>query len=222
MHLHTAIVPPLDVLDEVVAAVQAACPPEQAPEAEPPATLPPGGARWLRRRPRTSKVPDPEAAPALLPQLDLVPLEEMSIPVAGFGKVTSGDHLRLAAALRRVADQTPRPTLRLAGATALEFEGDRHVWLRVAGGTDVLSSAMRELTTVVEQLGFYVDRRKFRPLLAVATVTSTATADYLQEVVDSLDKFSGRSWELDHVHLMRLTYGAGPEAQELDRFYLQG
>lgn len=227
MQLHTAIVPPRHVLEEVVTAVRAAGDAGLAPEApdeasvdEPAGSRTPGRTRWMRRRARAGEVADPVAAPPLPSMLDLVPADAMSIPVAGFGQVTAGDAGRLTAALRRVAAETPRPTLRLAGAAALEFEGDRNVWVRVTGDLDLLKSATYQLTSVVEQLGFYVDRRKFRPMLAVAAVTDTTTADYLQGVLDALDRFVGCAWELDHVQLMRLTYGVGAEARELDRLPL--
>lgn len=221
MHLHTAIVPPRHVLDEVEAAVQMACrqvttTADELTERQR-QTLP----RRTRRRARNAERADSASLPSLTPQLDLVPADVLSIPVAGFGNVTAGDSTRLTAALRMAAVEIARPTVCFAGGAALEFDGDRHVWVRIAGDVEALTDVARAMTHVVEQLGFYVDRRRFRPLLAVGTVNDTTTAPYLQGVIDALDTFSGLPWELDHVHLMRLSYGTGPPVQELDRLPLR-
>lgn len=211
MHLHTAIGPPRDVLDEVGAALQAAC--RHAEKvAGPTGRQLPALLRWTRPRPRHPELADP--------QLDLVPVDDLSIRIAGFGFVTAGDTIRLTAALKTAAAEIARPTVHFAGGAELELDGDRYVWVRIAGDLDALKDAARGIITVVEPLGFFVDRRMFRPLLAVATINDTTTAPYLRAVLDALDAFSGRDWELDHVQLMRLNYGTGPKAQELERLPL--
>lgn len=210
MHLHTAMVPPRDVLDEVGIALQAACRHAETVAGPTVRQLP----ALLRRtrRARQSELADP--------QLDLVPVDDLSIRIAGFGFVTAADAVRLTAALKAAAAEIAPATVHFAGGAELELDGDRYVGVRIAGDLDALKDAARGITTGVEPLGFFVDRRKFRPLLAVATTNDTTTASYLRAVLDSLDAFSGREWELDHVKLMRLNYGTGPKAQEVERLPL--
>lgn len=218
MHLHAAIHPPVHVLlpvAELVAAVGR--------------TQDPVDSRrfgFLPRRVR--QTPDPgrpsaesPAAPGGLEQLDRIPVDQMSLPVAGFGSVTTGDAVRLARALESAAADSSGATLRIAGGTALEFPEDRSVWARLEGDLDDLRATARGVTQVVEQLGFFVDRRKFRPWLRVATVTEATTAAHLEAVVAALQTFSGEPWTVDHVSLMKTTYERGVEAAvETDRFPL--
>lgn len=146
----------------------------------------------------------------------------MTIPLAGFGNVTSGDAVRLAGALRTAAAETPVFSVRLAGGTALEFPGDRCVWARLDGEVDQLRATARTVTQTVEQLGFYVDRRKFRPLLAVASVNEATTAPHLEAVVEALDAFRGETWTVDHIRLMRASYESSTGTEEVDRLLLLG
>ncbi|MDQ2756666.1 MAG: hypothetical protein M3Y71_08900 [Actinomycetota bacterium] len=169
---------------------------------------------WRRRRAQNANPAD--LAQSATRQLDLVPVDALSMPLAGFGYVTAGDSVRLAAALKSAAAEIARPTVHFAGGATLEFEGDRQVWVRLAGDVEALTDAAREISRAVEPLGFYVDRRKFRPLLAIGTVNDFTTAPYLQGLLDALDAFSGLPWELDHVDLIRPSYATGPETEELD------
>lgn len=218
MRLNAAIHPPVQVLvpvAELVAAVG---------RAQAPADSPKRG--FLHRRGgRTPYASQPRAesldVPVAPEQLDRVPVRQMSLPVAGFGNVTSGDAARLARALGSAAAESPVATLRIAGGTALEFPEDRSVWARLEGDLDGLRATARGVTQVVEQLGFFVDRRKFRPWLRVATVKQTTTASHLEAVVAALEAFAGEPWTLDHVSLMKTTYDRGVESEvETDRFPL--
>ena len=130
----------------------------------------------------------------------------MSLPIAGFGNVTSADAIRLADALQTAAAGTPGVTVRIAGGTALEFTDDRNVWARLAGDVDGLRSMAREVTQVVEQHGFFVDRRRFRPMMCVGSVTAATTGPFLETVVAALDEFSGESWVVDQVWLLKAFY----------------
>jgi 2'-5' RNA ligase len=145
----------------------------------------------------------------------------MSLPIAGFGNVTSADAIRLADALQTAAAGTPGVTVRLAGGTALEFSEDRNVWARLAGDVDGLRSMARGVTQVVEQHGFFVDRRRFRPMLCVGSVTAATTAPFLESVVAALDAFSGEPWVVDQIWLLKAFYGNdSTDFQVVDRFPL--
>ena len=131
----------------------------------------------------------------------------MSLPIAGFGNVTASDAIRLADALQTAAARTPGVTVRIAGGTALEFSEDRNVWACLEGDVDGLRSMARSVTQVVEQHGFFVDRRRFRPMLCVGTVAAATTVHLLETVVAALEDFSGEYWVVDQVWLLKAFYG---------------
>jgi 2'-5' RNA ligase len=193
MHLmlvHGAIVPPravLEALDEVVRSVPA--PVGRASEAAPQGRRLLGG---LGRR-RT----DPVETPDVPPMLEHVPIEDMRFPVTGFGNLTTNDARAVANAIAEAAAEWPAPTVRFAGGTALDFPGDWSVWAKLEGDVDELMEVGRGVPQAVERLGFFVDRRKFRPMLSVATVTTSTTGPFLQQVVDALEAFRGESWTVD-------------------------
>jgi RNA 2',3'-cyclic 3'-phosphodiesterase len=195
MRLFAAIVPPRPVLEEVVAVLDSVRPVTASPE---PAPRP-----LLRRLVGRGAPPPPPAEPLVDRELDRPPLEEMHIPLTSFGNVTLGDSIKLANALRAAVAGWPRAEVSFAGAAALEFKGDESVWARLTGDLDAVNLIGRGVPQVVQRLGFFVDRRVFRPWLSVGTITDETTAPYLESVVAALDAFRGRPWTLEHVHLMR-------------------
>ena len=127
----------------------------------------------------------------------------MYIPITGFGNVTLGDSVKLAKALRTEAASWRRPEVAFTGGAALEFKGDESVWAKLDGDIDDLKTIGRGVPHVVQRLGFFVDRRQFRPWLSVGTITDDTTAPYLESVVAALDGFRGRSWTVEAVSLMK-------------------
>lgn len=203
MLLHTVIVPPSHILEPVAEVVRAA-----ALAATPEELAPRRGflRRSARRANGTPGRSDEAATSTASDQLLFLPTTAMSLPIAGFGNVTSADAIRLADALQTAAAGTPGVTVRIAGGTALEFTDDRNVWARLAGDVDGLRSMAREVTQVVEQHGFFVDRRRFRPMMCVGSVTAATTGPFLETVVAALDAFSGESWVVDQVWLLKAFY----------------
>jgi len=199
MLLHTVIIPPSSVLDPVAEVVRSAGDSAVADDS-------PSRKGFLRRGGRQSTALAIESRTAS-DELQLVAPGAMSLPIAGFGNVTSADAVRLADALQTAAAGTPGAIVRIAGGTALEFTDDRNVWARIDGDLDALKSMARSVTQVVEQHGFFVDRRRFRPLLCVASVTGATTAPVLEAVVAALDDFSGEPWVVDQVWLLKAFYG---------------
>jgi 2'-5' RNA ligase len=198
MRLFAAIVPPRDILEDVSRTVRSATAtePEPAPR------------RLFGRRPRAREGAggDGGSAGTMLagsPELDTPSPAEMYLPITAFGNVTRGDSIKLANALRTEAAGWRPPTVSLAGGTALEFPGDESVWVKLDGDVDGLLAIGRGVPLVVQRLGFFVDRRVFRPWLPVATITEHTTAPYLERVVEALDHFHGTSWTVDSVFLMR-------------------
>lgn len=136
-------------------------------------------------------------------ELTVPDVGQMYLPLTGFGNVTLGDSVQLSKALRAEALTWGRPTLHFAGGTALEFRGDESVWAKLDGDVDALQVIGRGVPQVVQRLGFFVDRRQFRPWLSVGTITDTTTAPFLQSVVDALEAYRGRPWTVESISVMK-------------------
>ena len=196
MRLFAAIVPPRAVLEEVARAVPS---PSASTDSAPPR-------RGLFRRSagrgaHTSDRPVHVTAPN--DELDLPDVDKMYIPITSFGNVTLGDSLKLANAMRAEVATWRRPDVRFHGGAALEFPGDESVWAKLTGDIDDLMTIGRGVPLVVQRLGFFVDRRQFRPWLSVGTITDHTTAPYLETVVAALDALEGEQWTVDSVWLMQ-------------------
>jgi 2'-5' RNA ligase len=203
MRLFAVIVPPMAILKEVSEVVAHARPATAAPQHR----------RGLRTRfgGGGGKVSDDVAAQ----ELDLPEVAKMHLPLTQFGNVTLGDSVKLTAALRAEALKWSRPQLHLEGGTALEFPGDESVWAKLGGDVDGLKTIGRGVPQVVARLGFFVDRRQFRPWLSVATITDHTTAPVLEGVVQRLEAFRGASWTVDSISVMKGLPDEGPDAYEL-------
>src|SRR3954469_9197897 len=212
MRLFAAIVPPRAVLEEVLGVVQSVpgvpdVRPVQAQE-----TRRGLRARFAGRGHTTEPVEKGEKDGN--DELTIADLAQMYVPLTGFGNVTFGDSVQLSKALRNEALTWERPTVRLAGGRALEFRGDESVWAKITGDLDALGTIGRGVPQVVQRLGFFVDRRQFRPWISVGTITETTTAPFLQSVVDALEAFEGKTWTIDSVSLMKRLPEEGPLAFE--------
>jgi 2'-5' RNA ligase len=211
--VHGAFIPPRPVLEAVAAVVRSVPAPAPAVDDQP---SPPKGIRGrLGRHRGDDEDSSVAAAPAVL---DHVPVDLMRFPVTGFGNMTTSDAYRLTEAITAAAAEWAAPTVRFAGGTALDFPGDWSVWAKLEGDVSPLMEIARGVTQSVERLGFFVDRRVFRPMLSVATVTEATTGPYLQAIVDALDAFQGEEWTVDHVTLTKDVFVSGsPETQEFQR-----
>jgi 2'-5' RNA ligase len=201
MRLFAALVPPRAVLDEVRAVVTGVRPPsaEQPPK------------RGLRARfSGHGSAPEPVATN----ELKLPDLDTMYIPLTGFGNVTLGDSVSLIKALRAEALTWERPTVHLAGGTALEFTGDESVWAKIEGDVDALNAIGRGVPQIVQRLGFFVDRRAFRAWISVGTITNSTSAPYLENVVGALEAFKGQSWTIESISIMKRVPEEGKDAFE--------
>jgi 2'-5' RNA ligase len=136
-------------------------------------------------------------------ELDLVSTEEMYLPVTSFGNVSHSDAQQLVATLARAASSWPRPDLRFSGSAALEWPGDRNVWARLDGDVDGLLTVGRGVPPTVQRLGFLVDRRVFRPWMAVGSINDDTTAPFLEKVVERLGDFKGTMWTMSALTVMR-------------------
>lgn len=185
MLLHGAFVPPREALAELVDVVRSG---RREPVAEPP----PRRGLFQRRAPEVVAPPGP-------PVLVDVPVEQLRLPITSFGNLTTHDARRLVDALSEAAADRGRPAVAFCGGGALEFPGDRSVWARLDGDVRALTDLARVVTTTVERLGLFVDRRVFRPMLAVATVTESTTGPDLDHVVGALEHLHGTPWQVDEI-----------------------
>jgi RNA 2',3'-cyclic 3'-phosphodiesterase len=205
MLLYAVIVPPREVLVAVARVVRSV--------ERPSAPGPSAPRRGLRARLGGRGAPAVEPA-AAAHELELISAEQMNLPITGFGNVTTGDARRLTEVISTAATGWAPPTMCFTGGTALEKPGDRSVWVGLEGDVAALMTIAKGVTQSVEPLGFFVDRRKFRPSMAVGTVTEHTTTEYLQSVLDALDAFRGEPWTVEHVLLTRKSFDAGAAMPE--------
>ncbi len=137
------------------------------------------------------------------PELAAISVDDLRIPVTGFGNVSQRDAVQLVQVLGRAAAGWPAPELRFAGSAALEWPGDDSVWTRLDGDVDGALTIGRGVPPAVKRLGFLVDRRAFRPWMSVGTITDSTTAPYLEKLVTALDEFKGTMWTLPTLTIMR-------------------
>jgi RNA 2',3'-cyclic 3'-phosphodiesterase len=137
------------------------------------------------------------------PELSVTPIADMRMPVTHFGNVTLADSQQLLGTLRGAAAGWTRPALQFHGSAALEWEGDKCVWAKVDGDVEGLLTIGRGVPVVVQPQGFLVDRRKFRPWVAVGSITDATTLPYLERLTTALEEFKGASWTLETLTVFR-------------------
>jgi 2'-5' RNA ligase len=142
---------------------------------------------------------------AAVPANELTPTPEAEklTPIAHFGNLTRGDVRALIDTMaEQVATYAPLE-VSLGGGAALEWPGDVSAWVRFQGDVDQLRAVAREVTSAAQSRRIFVDRRMFRPLLAIGEITEETTEPALQRLLDRLDSYRGPSWTLDSVNIMR-------------------
>jgi 2'-5' RNA ligase len=202
MLVHGAILPPPSALEAVAEVVRSAA------AGQNPA---PVGGKGLLGRLARGRARDTDMGEAQDAMLDQVPVERLRLPITGFGNLTTHDANRVAEAISAAAVAWHAPTLRFAGGTALDFPGDWSVWAKLDGDVEALSVVARGIAECVQGLGFFVDRRQFRPMVSVATVTRATTGPSLERVVAALDAFQGEPWTA-HISLTKETFIEGRTA----------
>ncbi|WP_121255607.1 2'-5' RNA ligase family protein [Nocardioides ferulae] len=206
MHLHAALLPPEPLAAAIAAAVAEVPLPVPEPEPQPmPATGAPSrrGLFARSRGPRVETAVAPPAPAEPAPQLDLVPADQLHLPLSSFGNLTTSEVDRLCRAITELAEGLAGVEVRIAGAMALEFPGDRAVWVSFDGDVDGLRAVFGGINQGVERLGFFLDRRTFRPWVPVGTINDATTAPYLEDVVAAIEGLRGQVWQVDAVSVMK-------------------
>jgi 2'-5' RNA ligase len=161
------------------------------------------------------------AMPAPGSGLEPAAAEHLNLPIAALGNVTMGDAIRVAATLKAAAADWSAPTIRFAGATVHEFPRSQAVVLTMDGEVDELISIARAATQTLQRRGFHFDRRKFVPMLSVATIPDTANCTQVRACLDQLEGFRGQAWTVDHVSLAKRSFGTtSREASEFQPILL--
>jgi 2'-5' RNA ligase len=200
MFLHAALIPPPQLLEAISLAVQSAEPPAVAPP------QPPRPRRGTLQRLAGRPVQVAESPADPVPAFSLIPAGRLNLPIAGFGNVAMGDAIRVAESLQEDAEQWATPTVHFEGATVHESGARRSVALTLHGEVGELQSVARAVTQCVQRRGFRFDRRKFQPLLEVATIGEKATPSQVMSFLNALEGFHGEPWTIDHVSLLKRSF----------------
>ncbi|PKW27940.1 2'-5' RNA ligase family protein [Phycicoccus duodecadis] len=144
-----------------------------------------------------------DGTPGARAQLDVVPTGALRLPLIGLGNLTRPDVEALCEHLvELVAGIGMTPRIGLAGAVALESPDDPTVSLGIVGDVDGMIAVAKALPPMVSDFGFYVDRRRFVPKFTVARVTAGTTLPVLQALVDKLERYRSREWDLEGVEVL--------------------
>jgi len=129
------------------------------------------------------------------------------LPITDFGYLASGDARRLVDAVGQVCSAVATcPSVRVSGGSALVDPDDRSVWAELDGADDDLE-AMREIALAVvsgvEPLGYFCDRRQFKPRLALATITDATTVEHLEDALAALAAYRSEPWTVDELTILQ-------------------
>jgi len=206
VHLHAAFVPPAQTVESLAALVGSLEPPP--PKRGVTSHLDPTKRGFLGRR-LAAAPPEPEPEPEgpVVPMLEVLDPDRMLIPVTDFGWLTPDDARRVGDVLAEVCAGLPAaPMVRVQGGSALVDPDDRSVWANLAASDDELRAMgdiARALVAGIEPLGYYRDRRQFKPRLPLATITDTTTVEHLERVLSALELYHGDPWQITEVTVFK-------------------
>jgi 2'-5' RNA ligase len=200
MFLHAAFTPPHVVLEAISQAVQSAVAPLPKPDPPPEPRRSPFG----RLGGHSVQTVEPRVATA--PARGVIAEGHLNVPIAGFGNVTMRDAMLVVGALKEEGVRWATPTVHFAGATVQEIGSHSCVVMKLDGEVAELQTVARAVTQSVQRLGLRFDRRKFLPLIPVATIGATATSSEVMAFLNALEGFQGEPWTVDHVSLMKRSF----------------
>ena len=127
-------------------------------------------------------------------------------------------------ALRGAAKEWGAPRIRVSGATALVGSGDRSVWAKLDGDLDGLGVVARGVPQIASRLQIFVDRRRFRPLVELGSITDDTTAEYLEALVAALQAIDGEWWVQSTLSIQRPTLSelGQPSTETVEELPLTG
>lgn len=196
MQLQAVIVPPPDVLDDVFAAAQTLRFVAEEVVEEPRSGL----LQRIGRRASASAPPPPP--------LQVEPEENRFTRLTRFGNVSSDDAETLGIALGIAAWDWPSPVVHVSG---LVIDTTPHVPVisaQLSGDIDGLRTIFSKVLEVAQSQRFFLDRRIFHPTFPVATVAVDEDPLLRERLEFAPDLFLGRTWQVSHFSLLRLSFGA--------------
>lgn len=191
--LFAAVVPPPSAVEAALAQVRRALEPPPAPRR-----------RWWQLSGRSSAEAD------AAPRVEVLPADRVVLAVARFGNLTTPDANRLTAALAAAATQWPQPTVHVAGASLWASSRIDQLALDLAGDVDVLNDIARDVRATVQRLGLFLDRRDFRPSLAVAPAPEGSGEQQAADVAAALAGSTAESFTVTHLSLLRQATETSP------------
>lgn len=195
MQLYAVLVPPFEVLQDVLAATQSIglAP---APNEEPPR---PGLLQRLVRRETT-------AAPPSDPTLTVVPSKEGFVRLARVGSVTVADAQSLAHALGEASRTWSVPVLHVAGLVIDTTVPRPVITAKLGGDTDELLRIFANFHEVAKRQRFFVDRRSFRPEFTVAAVNLRDDPSLRERILFDGQDHRGPDWQATRISMVRLSF----------------
>jgi 2'-5' RNA ligase len=187
---------------------------------------------------RAAVVPPPEASEQVAaivesgatPGSGITPIaaEHLNVLVAQFGNLPVDEVPGLTTALAEaMPDLGAAPTLSLGGGSVADERSYQVVVAEVGGDLERLAEVVRDVAIVAATRRLFVDRRRFRPVLPVATLDPGTAPEAADHVLAALSRFEGSDWTLSGVSLLRGTWvgdekALGPVYEEFEHFPFTG
>lgn len=193
MRLHAVFVPPIEALQDVLAAAQGI-----GLVPAPPTETRSGLLGRLLGREKT-------AAPPPDPALTLVPSEEAFVRLARFGNVTPADAQSLAQAMGAAARTWPVPAVHVAGLVIDTTVPQPVITAQLGGDTDELLEIFASFLEVARRQSFFLDRRSFRPEFTVAHVNLPDDPSLRERIVFDAQDHRGPDWQAKRISMVRVS-----------------
>lgn len=160
---------------------------------------------------------------AAAPELRWTDRSAWHLTLAFLGEVAEHVLPALETRLERAAHRHPRQQLAIAGGGAFPSVRKAQVlWAGFSADDEALASLAASVAAGARRAGAAPsdDRRKYRPHLTLARCRAPAD---VSELTGALERFTGRVWTADSIHLIRSHLSAGPPRYEdVASFALQG
>jgi len=187
---------------------------------------------------RAAVVPPPEVCEqvaaivesVVTPGSGMTPIaaEHLNVVVAQFGNLPADEVPRLTASLAEaMPDLGVAPTLSLGGGSVADERSYQVVVAELGGDLERLAEVVRDVGIVAETRRIFVDRRRFRPALPVATLDPGTAPGAADGVLAALGRLEDSNWTLSGVSLLRGTWvgdekALGPVYEEFEHFPFTG
>lgn len=148
-----------------------------------------------------------------LPGVNAVPRAELDIPVTSFGNLLPADCDRLAAVLRTSFEGADAPVVQFDGLR--REDNGSSIDLGLAGDVEPLADLARFVPEIAKTMRLYVDRRRFRARMTLATVEPTVSPSLLGAALESLSGWSGSPWSVPGLSLLRIRWQNGESRREM-------